>query len=33
MVKVTGLGGIFTKVADRAATRQWYLEMLGVGGE
>ena len=33
MAKVTGLGGIFTKVADPAATRQWYLEMLGVGGE
>ena len=33
MAKVTGLGGIFTKVADPAATRAWYLKMLGVGGE
>lgn len=33
MAKVTGLGGIFIKVADPATTKQWYLEMLGVGGE
>ncbi|MCA1654100.1 MAG: VOC family protein [Sphingomicrobium sp.] len=33
MAKVTGLGGIFTKVADPAATKKWYFEMLGVGGE
>ena len=33
MAKVTGLGGVFYKVADTAATRAWYLEMLGVGGE
>jgi catechol 2,3-dioxygenase-like lactoylglutathione lyase family enzyme len=33
MAKVTGLGGIFYKVADPAATQAWYQEMLGVGGE
>ena len=33
MAKVTGLGGIFYKVADPAATRAWYQEMLGVGSE
>ena len=33
MAKVTGLGGIFTKVADSAATRAWYKEILGVGGD
>lgn len=33
MAKVTGLGGIFFKVADPAVTKQWYLETLGVGGE
>lgn len=33
MAKVTGLGGIFYKVADPAKTRAWYEEMLGVGGE
>ena len=33
MARVTGLGGIFYKVADAAATQKWYLEMLGVGGE
>ena len=33
MAKVTGLGGIFYKVADPAATQAWYEEMLGVGGE
>ena len=33
MAKVTGLGGIFYKVADTAATQRWYLEHLGVGGE
>lgn len=33
MAKVTGLGGIFYKVADPAATRAWYKEMLGIGGE
>ena len=33
MAKVTGLGGIFYKVADTAATRAWYQETLGVGGD
>ena len=33
MAKVTGLGGIFYKVADPAATQAWYQENLGVGGE
>lgn len=33
MGKVTGLGGIFYKVADTAATQKWYQETLGVGGE
>jgi predicted enzyme related to lactoylglutathione lyase len=33
MARVTGLGGIFYKVPDPAATRAWYKEMLGVGGE
>ena len=33
MAKVTGLGGIFYKVADTAATQAWYQANLGVGGE
>ncbi len=33
MTKVTGLGGIFYKVADTAATKAWYQENLGVGGD
>jgi len=33
MARVTGLGGIFYKVADTAATQAWYRENLGVGGE
>ena len=33
MARVTGLGGIFYKVADTAKTQAWYKEMLGVGGE
>lgn len=33
MARVTGLGGVFYKVADPAATKAWYLEMLGIGGE
>ena len=33
MAKVTGLGGIFYKVADPEATRAWYQETLGIGGE
>jgi catechol 2,3-dioxygenase-like lactoylglutathione lyase family enzyme len=33
MAKVTGLGGVFYKVEDVAATRRWYEETLGIGGE
>ena len=33
MAKVTGLGGVFYKVADIEATRAWYQEKLGVGGD
>ncbi len=33
MAKVTGLGGVFYKVADTARTAEWYREMLGLGGE
>ena len=33
MAKVTGLGGIFYKVADPDKTRAWYQENLGIGGE
>ena len=33
MARVTGLGGIFYKVADTAATKAWYQDNLGIGGE
>ncbi|WP_395613561.1 VOC family protein [Allosphingosinicella sp.] len=33
MARVTGLGGIFYKVADPKATQAWYKENLGVGGD
>lgn len=33
MTAVTGLGGIFYKVADPARTRAWYEDKLGIGGE
>ena len=33
MAKVTGLGGVFYRVADTAATQKWYQETLGVGGK
>ena len=33
MAKVTGLGGMFYKVADPEKTRAWYQENLGVGGQ
>lgn len=33
MPRVTGLGGIFYRVKDPAATQKWYQETLGVGGE
>ena len=33
MARVTGLGGIFYKVADPDATKAWYEDNLGIGGE
>lgn len=33
MARVTGLGGVFYKVADPARTRAWYRDRLGIGGE
>ena len=33
MAKVTGLGGLFYKVANPEATRAWYQDKLGVGGQ
>ncbi len=33
MAQVTGLGGIFYKVADPEATKAWYRDTLGVGGD
>ncbi len=33
MARVTGLGGIFYKAADTDATKAWYQDNLGVGGE
>ncbi len=33
MARITGLGGIFYKVADTEATKAWYRDNLGVGGE
>ena len=33
MARVTGLGGIFYKVADTDRTKAWYQDNLGVGGE
>jgi glyoxylase I family protein len=30
MAKVTGIGGVFFKCADPAATRAWYAEHLGL---
>jgi predicted enzyme related to lactoylglutathione lyase len=33
MAKVTGLGGLFYKVADPERTKLWYQETLGLGGE
>jgi catechol 2,3-dioxygenase-like lactoylglutathione lyase family enzyme len=33
MAKVTGLGGVFYKVADPEKTRAWYQANLGVGGQ
>jgi catechol 2,3-dioxygenase-like lactoylglutathione lyase family enzyme len=33
MARVTGLGGIFYKVADPERTQAWYKENLGIGGD
>ena len=33
MKKVTGLGGVFFKTQDKAATAQWYREHLGIAGD
>ena len=33
MARITGLGGVFYKVADPDRTRAWYRETLGIGGE
>ena len=33
MARITGLGGVFYKVADPQKTRVWYEQMLGIGGE
>ena len=33
MARVTGLGGVFYKVADPEKTRAWYQDNLGIGGE
>jgi catechol 2,3-dioxygenase-like lactoylglutathione lyase family enzyme len=33
MAKITGLGGIFYKVADPEKTARWYKEVLGLSGE
>ena len=33
MARITGLGGIFHKVADPAATMRWYADILGLGGD
>jgi catechol 2,3-dioxygenase-like lactoylglutathione lyase family enzyme len=33
VARVTGLGGIFYKVADPEKTRAWYQEVLGIGGD
>ncbi|WP_328282505.1 hypothetical protein [Sphingomonas cremea] len=32
MARITGLGGVFYKVADPSSTRAWYQEILGIGG-
>ena len=33
MALITGLGGVFYKVADPEKTRRWYQDNLGIGGE
>ena len=33
MARVTGLGGVFYKVADSERTKAWYRDKLGLGGD
>ena len=33
MARISGLGGVFYKVADPEATQAWYQDNLGIGGE
>ena len=33
MARITGLGGVFLKIADPEATTAWYKEILGIGGD
>ncbi|WP_199554592.1 VOC family protein [Sandaracinobacteroides hominis] len=33
MTKITGIGGVFYKVADVEKTNAWYRDVLGIGGE
>ncbi len=33
MARITGLGGVFYKAADTAATAAWYKDKLGLSGE
>jgi len=33
MARITGLGGVFVKVSDQEATRKFYREILGIGGD
>ncbi len=33
MARITGLGGVFYRAADPDATRAWYRDNLGIGGE
>ena len=33
MAKITGVGGVFYVVRDPEATRAWYRDVLGIGGD
>lgn len=33
MARITGLGGVFYKVADVERTQAWYRDVLGIAGE
>ena len=33
MARITGLGGVFVKVADPEKTKAWYQDNLGIGGD